>query len=518
MVSNDGIIGNGTTDLWRRLRKLLERWPTEDFKKGITDMNLGKHKDDTLYAIRHNMRMLPQGRKHSNEEIDPERSKLNESIVKRGDTPEKVNEYRKQIESELFHYNRKDLVHSIEMVITLPEDCPPEQEHDFWVSSYEYVASTLPMGERAIFLCEIHRDEGRVQKDGVTVVESPAHMHIMFVPAVPDQKHEGFKYKLCADQLTKRSTLQQWHPRYQKWLDNAGIKATVHSGVTGGKSVSVSALKDLTKATGLTLAEVKELVKDKEKLTEILQNVARKISAFEEILNAKDNALSQLKNTITDKDKIIADMSLSVESKDTEMAALKAELRNQSETAEQLKTAIDMKDREYSELRARADNIISDKKQEIEDLKDSDINEANRLAKDKQRAYDQLRAKASKILSDKNHEIDSLKSNISKTAAKVSDVMIQLKDKELAYEELNAKANQIIRSDREQISNLRDALTDTEQKLADTMKHDKEMVEKAKMLEEQLKVSHEKDLSWGSSSNWGHKDRWHKEQEVKRTW
>ena len=331
MVSNDGIIGNGTTDLWRRLRKLLERWPTEDFKKGITDMNLGKHKDDTLYAIRHNMRMLPQGRKHSNEEIDPERSKLNESIVKRGDTPEKVNEYRKQIESELFHYNRKDLVHSIEMVITLPEDCPPEQEHDFWVSTYEYVASTLPMGERAIFLCEIHRDEGRVQKDGVTVVESPAHMHIMFVPAVPDQKHEGFKYKLCADQLTKRSTLQQWHPRYQKWLDNAGIKATVHNGKTGGKNISVEALKKITKETGLTIDQIKDLKVTNERLRTVHQNAINKIKNLTESLHSKDAIITNLQ-TATERS-----LNLTATVSD-----LQQKLSEENSRAEGLQTRLDM--------------------------------------------------------------------------------------------------------------------------------------------------------------------------------
>lgn len=51
----------------------------------------------------------------------------------------------------------------------------------------------------------------------------------MYVPAVPDTKHEGFKFRLCSDELTRRSVLKQWHPKYQKWLDDAGIKATVYS-------------------------------------------------------------------------------------------------------------------------------------------------------------------------------------------------------------------------------------------------------------------------------------------------
>ena len=194
-----------------------------------------------------------------------------------------MNKYRKQIEKEVFQYNRKNLIHSVEVVVTLPTDCPPEQEEAFFSESYKYIVSTLPMGERCVFLAEVHKDEGRIEKDGKTVVEAPPHMHLMYVPAVSDEKHDGYKYKLCADQLTKRAKLKEFHPNYQKWLDDAGIKATVNSGVTGGKNVSVSALKALTKETGLTLSEVKQLqqkvklLEDKLKATEAeLQNERNK--------------------------------------------------------------------------------------------------------------------------------------------------------------------------------------------------------------------------------------------------
>ena len=91
--------------------------------------SMDKHGADTLYFIRHNMRELPPDKTPSNVEIDPERTKDNYSIISRGKTAEEVNDYRKQIESEIFHYNRKNLVRSVEVVITLPTDCPPEQEH-----------------------------------------------------------------------------------------------------------------------------------------------------------------------------------------------------------------------------------------------------------------------------------------------------------------------------------------------------------------------------------------------------
>lgn len=239
--------------------------------------SIEKHGADSLFFIRHNMRELPPNKTHSNIEIEPERTKNNYSIISRGKSAAAVNKYRKQIEKELFQYNRKNLIHSVEVVVTLPTDCPPEQEEAFFSESYKYIVSTLPMGERCVFLAEVHKDEGRIEKDGKTVVEAPPHMHLMYVPAVSDEKHDGYKYKLCADQLTKRAKLKQFHPNFQRWLDDAGIKATVHSGVTGGKNVTVSELKALTKETGLTLSDVKQLQQKVQSLEQQLEAVKKEL-------------------------------------------------------------------------------------------------------------------------------------------------------------------------------------------------------------------------------------------------
>ncbi|MCR5776226.1 MAG: plasmid recombination protein [Lachnospiraceae bacterium] len=88
-------------------------------------------------------------------EVDSERSCDNYSIIRRGETAAEINDYRKKIESECFHYNRKNLVHAHEIICTLPTDCPPNQEKQFFVESYKYIASTIPFGERAIFLAEV---------------------------------------------------------------------------------------------------------------------------------------------------------------------------------------------------------------------------------------------------------------------------------------------------------------------------------------------------------------------------
>lgn len=297
--------------------------------------SIDKHGADTVYFIRHNMRELPPDKAPSNLEIDPKRTKDNFSLISRGKTAEEVNAYRKQLEGEIFHYNRKNLVRSVEVVITLPTDCPPEQEDAFFKEAYNFVVSTLPMGEKCVFLAEVHKDEGRVQKDGVTVIESPPHMHMMYVPSVPDEKHSGYEYKLCADQLTKRAKLKQFHPNFQKWLDDAGIKATVHSGKTGGQNVSVSELKQLTKETGLTLTEIKDLqqykkvlltqIKSKERENEQLRNLAN------QIITDKDHQIEALKSSLSEKDLALSISSQQQQNLQTKIRDLESQIKAKEE-------------------------------------------------------------------------------------------------------------------------------------------------------------------------------------------
>lgn len=236
-----------------------------------------KYSTGIMGVIKHNIREFKDGRCPTNLEVDPELICENYSIIRRGETAKEIDKYRKAIEGECFRYNRKNIVRCNEVVCTLPQDCPPEQERAFFEESYKYIASTLPMGEKCIFLAEVHCDEGHVAQDGVTIVQGQKHMHVMYVPAVPDTKHDGYDYKLCSDQLTKRAVLKQWHPNYQKWIDDAGIHATVASGVTTGSGISVKSLKEISKATGLSLDKIKSIEKENKKLHTMIKEKDKEI-------------------------------------------------------------------------------------------------------------------------------------------------------------------------------------------------------------------------------------------------
>lgn len=242
-------------------------------------------------VIQHNIREFKDGKCPTNLEVNPEKMKYNYSLIRRGNTAKEIEAYRKKITAECFHYKRKNIVFANEVIFTLPQDTPPEQERPFFEESLNYLVSTLPMGKKCIFLAEVHCDEGQILKDGKTVVDGQKHLHVMYVPAVADSKHDGYSYKLCSDALTRRSVLKQWHPKYQKWLDNAGIKGTVYSGKTSGKGISVKSLKEISKTTGLSFDQIQDLEKDR---TELL----KKIHTLEEEHTLSKQTIQQDKSTI----------------------------------------------------------------------------------------------------------------------------------------------------------------------------------------------------------------------------
>lgn len=101
---------------------------------------LQKYNSGILYTIKHNIRELKDGISPTNENVDPTKSKDNYSLIRRGKTAKEIETYRKKIENECFHYNRKNLIHANEMICTLPKDCPKDQELAFFQETLKYRA------------------------------------------------------------------------------------------------------------------------------------------------------------------------------------------------------------------------------------------------------------------------------------------------------------------------------------------------------------------------------------------
>ena len=251
-----------------------------------------------LPIIRHNMRRLADGNVQGNKSIQPELTHKNYGLVHRGNTCREINAYRKQIEKSCFRYNRKNLVHAIEVVIQCPSDCLNEQREKFFEVCFEYVCSKLPLGEKCVFVAEVHLDEKHFAPNGAML--SKGHIHIMYIPVVPDDKHEEYDYKLCADALTKRTMLKTFHPELQNFLDQKSVQATVYHPKGGnGKPIglSVSQLKDITQKTGIriertiTTDRLSDILVDNMERDYVIQQQQARIKELEnEILETRKRA------------------------------------------------------------------------------------------------------------------------------------------------------------------------------------------------------------------------------------
>ena len=335
---------------------------------------------EVAFHIKHDLREIPEGKDYGNESIIPEKSKDNYSLLDRCQTAAEANKYRKQIEKECFSYNRKNLVHAVEVVVQCPADCPPEHKEAFFRESYNYICSTLPMGERCVFVAEVHVDEKHYSPTGEMI--SKDHLHVMYVPGVPDTKHDGFDYKLCADELTKRAKLREFHPGLQAHLDSQGIKATVYSKKEGdGKTIglSVKQLKEITEKTGLKidksitvdqLAEILKVNRDitiyDKRLQAKLQDREEKIATLSATVTSQDKTISEMKSKATLKDALIERLQGQLRQKDAELSHSKSSDLEAKRDNSTLQEQLQKKDQEQQQLIQKANQIIASKDATIE--------------------------------------------------------------------------------------------------------------------------------------------------------
>lgn len=418
---------------------------------------------EVAFHIKHDLREIPAGKSYGNEAINKEKSCNNYSLLNgRCQTAEEANKYRKDIEKEIFKYNRKNLVHAVEVVVQCPADCPPEQKKDFFRVSYEHICSTLPMGEQCVFVAQVHVDERVKDQAGNIILDSRGnplskdHLHVMYVPGVPDTKHDGFEYKLCADQLTKRARLKEFHPGLQKALDDAGIKATVYSKKDGdGKTIGLSAkqLKEITDKTGIRLE--KSITVDE--FAEILKsNQQIKISdtALKEKLKVKELEISNLTSESLKKDSHIETLKNDIKQRDKKIETLQSEIREKDITINQNKAADIKNESKHADLQEQL------------------------LAKENEKQ--QLIDRANNLLAEKNQKIKDVSAENKELLSKIEALERELEKSKERIEELEAKQQQ-----------------------------------------KDIKSQIEHTQSWGSSEGWGHSEGWgnqDKSKEIEKEW
>lgn len=248
-----------------------------------------------IYKLRHNAREHPKP--PSNRDIDPSKSSDNYYLhpPDRGTTARDSMEYYKHRMTDVYVYNRADVKTACEWVVTAPKDLAKEDERAFFEESYNYLCHLY--GEQNVIQAIVHYDEGVKDKSGKIIAGRP-HLHYVFIPIVDNPKYmkpnkngnitkaSMYKEKVNSAKLTNKNLLRQFHPNFQRWIDNSHISCTVYSGVTGGKNRSVQDLKLETKEIELEKtkdhiyqAELKleskehELAKSKERIVELEEKV-----------------------------------------------------------------------------------------------------------------------------------------------------------------------------------------------------------------------------------------------------
>lgn len=238
-----------------------------------------KHYNAAVYSLlKHNNR---EAQNPSNTDIDPARQKLNYNLTPpdRGNTLAENKEYYNNRLNEVYHYKRDTLVTCGEWIVTAPVDLPKEQEGAFFKACYDFFNSKY--GEKNVFHCSIHYDEG-IKNDQGEIVWGKPHMHYMFIPVVSCPEKKGYIEKVCSKELIDRKHLLTIHPELQRYIEQQGIHCNVNPKNTEGKNRSVRELKKESREYLAAMERIKALEQENtalKKELEILKEKQREVSS-----------------------------------------------------------------------------------------------------------------------------------------------------------------------------------------------------------------------------------------------
>lgn len=279
--------------------------------------------DGVMMLLKHSDRQL---KNDSNKDIVEDKKDLNYSISMERDglSPR---EFYKQIKDSSYLYGRgsqreAEAVTCCSWVVTLPKSVSdyttvvkdeikvlnPEAEKAFFEGVNQFVSDRYG----TVFYNRVHYDEG-----------GQPHIHIYFVPQTKldhdlvhyktTKTHEAIKTesgryeftyrfklengekiplknyakmsdyydtKISGADVLNKAELQHFHGDLAEYLrkNNLPGSDSVYSSKTDGKNVSVKSLKEFTKATGITIDELKENPLSKDELSELLDKTGLKPS------------------------------------------------------------------------------------------------------------------------------------------------------------------------------------------------------------------------------------------------
>ena len=418
-------------------------------------MDIIKIKNNILAQIKHDLRELPEGKCYGNDNVDPSLSDQNYGLINRGNA-EQVNEYRKNIEKNIFKYNRKGLVRALSACIQVPADCPIDKHDEFFRLAYQFFLSTLPAGEQCVLLAQVHKDERKYTQDGSLI--SKDHLHILYLPMVPDTKHDNFDWKLSAHDLTGNRFFRNLHPQFQKYLtdnfkDEKGhkIPCTVYKKKDGdGRAIKLTTkeLKELTNKTGIVLKnslsinELADILSKNHDIEIKNKSLLNKVHELESQCRSLENTIVSQNNTINtnntdistlaEKAQQSADINKSLEADNKHLrekvATMDAQQKYLQETIDEQNTTISTLTEKAQQSADINKSLEADNKHLGEKVATMDaqqqylqntIDEQNKTIDKNQSERTALVDKANLIIAKKNAIIKDLTSNKAELSSKV---------------------------------------------------------------------------------------------------
>ena len=260
--------------------------------------NITKMTDNIVaHELRHALRLIHN---NSNSDIDPNKFELNEQLSEKRDlSPYRY--YKKRL-SEVFHFNRKDLVTLVGVVITCPKEVTdPVQQKRFFEVSLKFCEHAFG-GKKNIVLGITHYDEGKeltaYDENGNILYHSHVgapHLHVYAMPICkitqPQGEQKERKRKSAKDNYTEhcsarellnRTFFQTFHSYFQNYIDtHLDFPCRVLTGATerqGGNR---------------TVAELKQSY---EQLKNLVPDLMRENESLRERVSTLEHELEQARN------------------------------------------------------------------------------------------------------------------------------------------------------------------------------------------------------------------------------
>lgn len=193
--------------------------------------------------LRHNRREIIKDR---NRNINSELTALNYYLTPdRGGLTE--HEYFQKRKAEVYCYGRSDVKVLAGWICPLPaEISDPTKEKEFFQLTYDFLTNRY--GCENVVQAVVHYDEcisfkkrdliGNIICDDMgqptyEILLGRPHLHFCFIPVVPDDNPRHLQTeKICVNDVLNPEELRRFHPEYQQYLADHGVKARVYSGLS----------------------------------------------------------------------------------------------------------------------------------------------------------------------------------------------------------------------------------------------------------------------------------------------